>query len=149
MPHTHECLKVIRAHASVRGLLRSNQCTLLQQTQQTLKQLVCALDAVLQCSNREGLHNLPCWLSLNNHDLAKHFPLPSLGGRLHACLDPTKPWNGENTVALHLLCCNCCQCLQNTCSLRLLHLALLPDFVRECPLRHSPTGGFLHGSHGW
>merc|ERR1712039_908760 len=60
-------------------------------------------DALLQCSSRESLHDLPRGLCLHHHYLAEDLPLASLSGRLRPGLQPAQAREREDARLADLL----------------------------------------------
>merc|ERR1719476_282596 len=81
-------------------------------------------NARLQGSNWERLHDLPGWLRLHHDHLAENLPLPSLGGGLHARLDPAQTRECEKASALYFFRANLCNAAQHFRNHCLFQLAL-------------------------
>merc|ERR1719478_1032935 len=59
-------------------------------------------DGLLDSSDRVCFYDRLGWLRLHHHLFAEHLPLASLGGRLHAGLQPGHTWDDELASLFHL-----------------------------------------------
>merc|ERR1739838_162324 len=71
------------------------------------------LNLLLQCSNRVGLHDRPCWFCFDLHLLAKHISDSCLGGWFRSGFNAAQAMHCENARLLHLFRAHVYNSLQN------------------------------------
>merc|ERR1719265_1790671 len=118
-----------------------------EKARRTAEQSHCiALDLLLQCSHRKGLHDGLGQLCCNLHFLAKDVPHACLSCWLHPGLDAAQTWNCEHPCLFHLLRGNFDQAVEHLCALLCLQAMLISNGFQECSLAHRLCCN-LHGLH--
>merc|ERR550537_550267 len=105
------------------------------------------LELLLQCGSGVGFYHRLCWLCCNFHLLAKHHPCACLGRWLHAGLDAKEIWHIEDTVLLHLGCCNGHEAVEHLAANLLLQLMFFCESGCQGTLCHCLAATSLHGLH--